>query len=122
MHISEMFRLVRGTGPILDVRRLPPHHRAGACRARCARPGTTVRRRRPTIFLPRRRKSVPLAVDIGRWPGYGFSCSRDRARPGRDELPGSSKRSPQDGAVVEFRSQVCCRTATGLTTGPGGPQ
>lgn len=28
----------------------------------------------------------------------------------------------QDGAVVEFRSQSGCLTATGLTTGPGGPQ
>lgn len=30
--------------------------------------------------------------------------------------------SSQDGAVVEFRSQGCCRMATGLTAGPGGPQ
>jgi hypothetical protein len=29
--------------------------------------------------------------------------------------------SVQGGAVVEFRSQGCCRTATGLTAGPGGP-
>ena len=28
----------------------------------------------------------------------------------------------QDGAVVESRSQSGCLTATGLTTGPGGPQ
>jgi len=43
---------------------------------------------------------------------------------GRHELSGASTCSlnVQDGAVVEFRSQGCCRTATGLTTGPGGPQ
>jgi len=31
-------------------------------------------------------------------------------------------RSAHDGAVVEFRSQGGSRTATGLTTGPGGSQ
>jgi hypothetical protein len=31
---------------------------------------------------------------------------RETARPGRDELPGGSTRSSQDGAVVELRSQV----------------
>ncbi|MEU5634344.1 hypothetical protein ACH47C_34690 [Streptomyces rishiriensis] len=30
--------------------------------------------------------------------------------------------SSQDGAVVECRSQGSRRTATGLTTAPGGPQ
>lgn len=70
------------------------------------------------------RKPMPAGVDIERWCGYGFSRSRDRARPGRDELPASSTRSCswQDGAVVEFRSQSGCRTVTGLTAGPGGPQ
>lgn len=70
------------------------------------------------------RKSMSAGVDIGWRCSYGFSRSRDRAGPGRHELAGGSNRScsAQDGAVVEFRSQSCCRTATGLTTGPGGPQ
>ncbi|MDQ0596466.1 hypothetical protein QF037_000811 [Streptomyces canus] len=79
---------------------------------------------RPIVSLLNMQKSTSTTVDIGWRGGYGFSRSRDQAGPGRDELPGSSTRwcSTQDGAVVEFRSQGCCRTVTGLTTGPGGPQ
>jgi len=62
---------------------------------------------RTTISLTSAQKSVSARVDIERWCGYGFSRSRDQARPGRDELPGSSTRSSQDGAVVEFRSHGC---------------
>ncbi|MBB4710201.1 hypothetical protein BJ965_000083 [Streptomyces luteogriseus] len=81
------------------------------------------RRSRPHLTT-HTRKSIFAGVDIGRWCGYGFSRSQPDRRARQTRTAGQQYRScsAQDGAVVEFRSQGCCRTATGLTTGPGGPQ
>lgn len=70
-----------------------------------------------------RRKPVLAGVDIGWWCRYGFSRSPERQKGLADTNYQAEVRScsAQDGAVVEFRSQGC-RTVTGLTTGPGGPQ
>lgn len=75
-------------------------------------------------FLSNARKSMSARVDIGWCCGYGFSRSPERQKGPADTNCRAAvcSCSAQDGAVVEFRSQGCCRTATGLTTGPGGPQ
>lgn len=89
-------------------------------------------RRRPVLHRRSRRitspsnaqKSIVAGVDIGWRHSYGFSRSPERQKGPADTNCRAAVRScsAQDGAVVEFRSQGCCRTATGLTTGPGGPQ
>ncbi|MFM9692056.1 winged helix-turn-helix transcriptional regulator [Streptomyces europaeiscabiei] len=74
--------------------------------------------------LSNTRKSMSARVDIGWCCGYGFSRSPERQKGLADTNCRAAVRScsAQDGAVVEFRSHGCRRTATGLTTGPGGPQ
>ncbi|MET9496284.1 hypothetical protein [Streptomyces sp. NPDC006552] len=68
---------------------------------------------RPITSLSNTRKSMAVTVDIAMPGDYGFSCSRDQQGAADTDCPPSETQyqqvqyqQVQDGAVVEFRSQV----------------